>query len=84
MPMGVPVGRQWVFIQNNGEVVIDWGDNLFQDVYTGEFFSSKGKEFSRHLIQDNLLDYLKRTGLITGYDHTTIYFTSLPELPPKQ
>ena len=83
MPSGMPVGRQWVFIMNYGDVVIDWGDNIFQDVYTGEFSSSKNKEFSRHLIQDSQLDYLKRIGIINGYDTSTVYFSNLPELPPK-
>lgn len=81
MPMGAAVGRHWVFILNNGDVVIDWGNDRFQDVYTGEFITFKEKEFSRHLIQDSQLDYLKRTGYITGYDHNMVYFTSLPEQP---
>jgi hypothetical protein len=81
MAMGMPVGRQWVFILNNGDVVIDWGDNTFQDVYTGEFYTSKEKEFSRHLIQDSQLDHLKRIGIVVGYDNDTVYFSSLPELP---
>ena len=81
MPMGVPVGRHWVLILNNGDVIIDWGDNTFQDVYTGEFYTPQDKDFSRHLIQDSQLDYLKRVGIITGYDHSTVYFTSLPDRP---
>ena len=75
------VGRHWVFILNNGDVIIDWGENSFQDVYTGKFLDLKGREFSRHLIQDSQLDYLKKVGIITDYNHSTVYFNSLPERP---
>jgi len=69
---------------NNGEVIIDWGDNVFQDVYTGEFLKPKNKDFSRHLIQDPQLDYLKKVGIISDYDHSTVYFNSLPERPKNE
>jgi len=75
------VGRHWVFILNNGDVIIDWGDNNFQDVYTVQFLTMKSNEFSRHLIQDPQLDYLKKVGIISGYDHSSVFFNGLPERP---
>ena len=44
---GVPVNRQWVLVTHTGAVVIDWGDDQFQDVHTGEFIRVTQEEISR-------------------------------------
>ncbi len=32
MPSGVPIDRQWVFVLDDGRPVVDWGDDLIQDM----------------------------------------------------
>ena len=44
---GVPVNRQWVLVTHTGAVVIDWGDDQFQDVHTGDFIKVTEEEISQ-------------------------------------
>ena len=37
MSTGTPINRQWVIVLKDGNIVIDWGDGLYQDVRSGDF-----------------------------------------------
>jgi len=80
MPEGIPVARQWVVVLKNGQMVIDWGNRIFQDIISGDFISPKENEIS-HLAQDVELRWLKKNGTISHYDAQNVFFFSLPELP---
>ena len=78
MAGGTPVGRSWVVVLHNGTVVIDWGDRLFQDVFTGEFVQVAEEQISQ-CAQDSDLNWLKHIGRVEGYDYHQVNFASLPE-----
>jgi len=82
MAEGTPVNRSWVLILQDGTPVIDWGDNLFQDISSGRFIHCAEKDIS-HTILDDELDQLRRTGRIVRYDKMTVFFTNLPERPVR-
>jgi len=82
MPQGTPVNRQWVQVTKDGEYVIDWGDDLFQDIRSGEFEALKESDIS-HGVMDEELDWLKRIGRVISYDSRMVYFFNLPERPQK-
>ncbi|MGD0708312.1 MAG: hypothetical protein ABSA51_07655 [Anaerolineaceae bacterium] len=80
MPAGTPVNRTWVVITRDGSYVIDWGDNLFQDVQSGDFIKVKESDISHHP-SDEELDWLVHINRVHHYDSRTIYFYNLPERP---
>jgi len=80
MPAGTPVNRMWVVITRDGSYVIDWGDNLFQDVQSGEFITIKESDISHHPT-DEELDWLVHINRVHHYDSRTVYFYNLPERP---
>jgi hypothetical protein len=79
---GVPVTRHWVLVTHLGAVVIDWGDEQYQDVHTGDFIKVTEAEISHH-IQDDELDILKRAGKVAEYDAKIVSFYNLPERRQK-
>jgi hypothetical protein len=80
MPSGVPIDRQWVFVLEDGRPVVDWGDELVQDLLRGEFFSSQESKIS-HPIRDDELDILQRAGRVERYNSRHIFIYTLPERP---
>ncbi len=80
MSLGTPVERQWILLLKDGTVVIDWGDGLYQDVYSGDFFQLEEAEIS-HKVQDEDLELLKRTGRVVSFDAYKVFFNMLPERP---
>jgi len=80
MPSGVPIDRQWVFVLEDGRPIIDWGDDLVQDVLSGDFFTNEGGD-ECHPIRDDELEMLKRAGRIERFDARHVYIFSLPERP---
>jgi hypothetical protein len=82
MSTGTPINRQWVIVLKDGNIVIDWGDALFQDVRTGDFITVSEKEFSHHILNEEL-DLLMRIGRANSYTNLTVYFPSLPERPQR-
>ncbi len=82
MVLGTPVDRQWVLVTNEGAFVIDWGDNLYQDVQTGEFIEVKEGNISHHPT-DQELDWLVHINRVSAYDKHMVYFFNLPERPLK-
>jgi len=82
MSDGTPINRQWVLSLKDGNVVIDWGDGLFQDVRAGDFIKVKESEISHHTLNEEL-DLLIRVGRVTSYTSATVFFASLPERPQR-
>lgn len=80
MPSGVPIDRQWVFVLEDGRPVVDWGDELVQDLLRGEFFPSEESKIS-HPIRDDELDILQRAGRVERYNSRHIFIYTLPERP---
>ena len=82
MPVGSAIDRQWVFMLEDGRVVIEWSDSLFLDVTEGTFFQAENAPVS-HLILDKELDVLARAGIISHFDSKKVYFYHLPEQPKQ-
>lgn len=80
MPVALPISRQWVTVLNNGTIVIDWGNNQFQDLVTGEFLTAVDLSGS-HAIQDDVCTWLEKTGCIQGFDRDQLYISNLPQRP---
>jgi hypothetical protein len=80
MPAGTPINRQYVLVLEDGRVVLDWGDGLFQDIDSGEFFRPPGL-LSGHPVQDDELDVLRRGSRVSYYDRQTVYFINLKDRP---
>jgi hypothetical protein len=82
MSDGTPINRQWVLSLKDGNVVIDWGDGLFQDVRAGNFIQVKEADISHHTLNEEL-DWLIRIGRVTSYNTINVFFASLPERPQR-
>ena len=80
MPSGVPIDRQWVYVLEDGRPIINWGDDLVQDLLSGDFFTHKRCDDS-HPIRDDELEMLKRAGRVERFDTRHVYIFSLPEVP---
>jgi hypothetical protein len=73
---GTPINRDWVYVLQNGTVVIEWEVGNLQDVQTGEFL--KEGEYG-HPIQDIELERLKLLGRVDKYDARTVFLRALPD-----
>jgi hypothetical protein len=82
MPGGTPVYRQWVSILNDGMVVVDWGDGLLQDVFSGDFLPVDEPRIG-HPVQNTDLEILLRASRISHYDAQQVWFINLPERPTQ-
>jgi len=82
MTNGTPVNRHYVVILQNGNPVIDWGNELFQDLLSGQFIHGTEAEIS-HTSQDDELELLKHMGRIFDYDANYVYIYPLPEPPHR-
>ena len=77
---GTPVNRHWVLVLQDGSIVIDWGDGLFQDVRSGDFLEVLEKDISHHVLNEEL-DWLVKIGRVGSFTSGTVNFHSLPERP---
>ena len=82
MPSGVPFERQFIYVMKDGSAVIDWGDELVQDLISGEFIKPNKSDYS-HPIQDEELEMLRRAGRVERFDARQVLIYSLPERPQK-
>jgi hypothetical protein len=78
MPEGFTLNRGWVLVLKDGRVVVDWGENVFQDLSSGQFIESVDL-IGSHAIRDEELAWLKRTGQVLDYDGAQVYLGGLPE-----
>ena len=77
MSHGLSIDRQWVLVLPGGEIVVDWGDDRFQDVREGGFLETDGLTGAM-IAPDAQLESLKQAGIILAYDKRLVYFTYLP------
>lgn len=77
MIAAVPISRQWVIVLHNGDIVIDWGDGVFQDVISGMILF-KVDQSGSHTIQNDECAWLESRGVIQGFDAAQVYVTHLP------
>ncbi len=82
MPNGTPFKREFVLVLEDGRVVLDWGDGLFQDLDTGDFLEGL-KVLSSHKIEDPQLELLIRAGRVERFNRHEVIFLNLPERPSK-
>jgi len=80
MSGGTPINRQWILSLKDGSVVIDWSDDLYQDIRSGKFISVKESDISHPVVNEEL-DWLVRIGRVSSYSAKTVCFNSLPERP---
>lgn len=78
--VGTPINRQWIIVLNDGKIVIDWGDGVYQDVISGDFMSIREEEVSHHIVNQEL-DWLTKIGRVASYDNFFVRIHSLPERP---
>jgi hypothetical protein len=79
---GTPLNRQWIIVLNDGMVVIDWGDGVYQDIVNGDFLSIREEDVSHHIINQEL-DWLKKIGRVASYYNLFVHVHSLPERPQR-
>lgn len=79
MPDGVPVSRQFVLITQKGNCVVDWGNNVYQDIYTGERIVLADNEYT-YSVKDIELMMLKQYGIINDFDQVTVYVYPMSDL----
>jgi len=82
MAIGTEVNRQWVLTLHSGVVVIDWGDDVFQEVHNGDFLRVDEREVSHHTT-DEELDTLRKAGRVNHYTLQAVFFNNLAERPLK-
>lgn len=75
---GTPVARSWVVWMRNGGIAIDWGDGMFVDILSNQFFEASEADVS-HRALDADLDWLRSIGRVEDYDVNNVYFIQLPE-----
>jgi hypothetical protein len=80
--VGTAIDRQYVMVLHDGRMVIDWGNDLFQDIRGCEFFHCTDAQVSHHIL-DEELQVLKRAGRVDYYDSKQVYVYNLPERPQK-
>jgi hypothetical protein len=72
MPDGVAVSRQFVRVTQKGNCVVDWGRNIFQDIYTGEKIDLDENEYT-YIVKESELMMLKQYGIIKDFDQHSVY-----------
>ena len=82
MPNGTPFKREFVLVLEDGRVVLDWGDGLFQDLNTGDFLEGL-KVLASHKIENPQLELLIRAGRVERFNRHEVIFLNLPERPSK-
>ena len=82
MPNGTPFKREFVLVLEDGRVVLDWGDGLFQDLNTGDFLEGL-KVLASHKIENPQLELLIRAGRVERFNRHEVIFLNLPERPSR-
>jgi hypothetical protein len=82
MPNGTPFKREFILVLEDGRVVLDWGDGLFQDLNTGDFLEGL-KVLASHKIENPQLELLIRAGRVERFNRHEVIFLNLPERPSK-
>jgi hypothetical protein len=78
MRAGTPIHRHWVLVLRDGLIVVDWGDGLFQDIYSGQFLRNI-EGLICHTAQNDELEILRRSGQVDHFDTQRVWLINLPE-----
>ena len=78
MTEGTAINRDWVIVTHDGTVIVDWGDEKYMDILTGNFINIKENEISHHPSNEEL-DWLVHINRVVKYDSKSVWFTKLPE-----
>ncbi len=78
MPSGTAISRHCLLVLQDGRVVVDWENSLFQDVVTGDFMRCAEADIS-HQAQDDELEILRLSGSVQEFDTFLAYLYPLPE-----
>ena len=79
MPEGVPVSRQFFLVTQKGNFVVDWGNNVYQDVYSGEKVELEETDFT-YTVKDDELMMLKQNKVICDFDQYTVFIYPLRDV----
>jgi hypothetical protein len=79
MPDGVPVSRHFVLVTQKGNCVVDWGKDIYQDIYTGEKIVLDEKEVT-YVAKDSELMMLKQYGIINDFNQHTVFVYPMPDI----
>lgn len=79
MPEGTPIPRQFFLVTNNGQFVIDWGNQRYQDIFTGEAVVLQSETVA-FPVKENELIWLKNNGTISFFDRFVVYIYNLPNV----
>jgi hypothetical protein len=82
MATGKPINRQWIYTLKDGTMVVEWEEDLVQDLLSGDFLRPSENDFS-HPIRDDELSMLLRAGRVDRFDTREVYVNSLPEHPRR-
>ena len=80
MPSGVPIDRRWVYVLEDGRPIIDWGEELVQDILSGDFFTNE-RSADNHPVRDDELEMVLRAGRVERFNARHVYICSSPDRP---
>lgn len=80
MPEGVPVSRQFFLVTQKGNFVVDWGNNNYQDVYSGAKVELEENDFT-YIVKDDELMMLKQNKVICDFDQYTVFIYPMKDIP---
>ena len=83
MSEGTPIPRQFVLVTQDGEIVIDWGNRIYQDIISGETIILKNDNIA-YPIKEPELVWLKNNGAISDFDRLSVYVFNLPEIKKSE
>jgi hypothetical protein len=79
MPEGVPLSRQFFLVTQKGNFVVDWGNNVYQDVYSGEKIELEETDFT-YMVTENELMMLKQNGVICDFNLHTVFIYPMKDI----
>jgi len=79
MPEGVPISRQFFLVTQKGNFVVDWGNNIYQDVYSGEKVELEETDFT-YMVKDDELMMLKQNKVICDFDQYTVFIYPMRDI----
>ncbi len=82
MTEGTPINREWVLVTHDGKVIVDWGDDKYMDILSGEFIDIQEHEISHHPSNEEL-EWQVHINRVVRSDAKSVWFTKLPERPQR-
>jgi len=73
------IARHQVFITNDGNYVVQWDDDLVQDIYSGEYLEFDDRHDYGRMLNDHELKQLKNNGRVERYNRQYVWLMPLPE-----